>query len=163
MLKKILLIAVFCVTGFLIGGIVNTAIVSRNMSKGLLTFTSSEMEVCTLGKAANEAYFEEPNEAAVKALRAYLQSLDGLMAEQNVGESKRGYFLLSSVDGVMARARLGNLYYRMGQKDKAQEHFRLATVCAKGTCFEAMKTEEEWLKLVQCMDEAAVKRHEGNE
>lgn len=160
MWKKILLIAGCVIAGLIVGFLAAIMIVVPNMSKAM--FMMQEKEIFELGEAAQNAYLNEPNEVALWAMTTYLKRLDNLATERNIGEDKPVYCFLNPVDRVIANARIWNLYYRIGEKDKAQEHFRLATECAKGTCFEAMKTEEDWLKLVHRMDESALKRHEEN-
>jgi hypothetical protein len=159
MWKKIFLIG-GCVIGcMLIGGIVSFMYFMPTMAKGL--FMMQAKEIFELGEAAQEADFKEPNEVALWAMTTYLKSLEKLPIERGIKKGEKEiYVWLSPVDTAIAHARLGNLYYRMGEKDKAQEHFKFATERAKGTCFESENTEEGWLKLVQRMDESALKRQE---
>jgi tetratricopeptide (TPR) repeat protein len=138
--------------GAVIGGAAVFELVMPTMVKSV--FLIQEKEIFELGEAAKEAYFNEPNETAVWALKTYIKSMDKIEAERQAADANKIYVLLSPDDKVIARARLGCVYYRIGQMEKAQEQFKLATEDRASSMGYRFKTQDDWMQLVKQMDSA---------
>ena len=79
MWKKIGLIVLGLVGGCVLGVFITMAYMGHTLATGM--FVLQEGEVCKIGGAAEDAYYNEPNEVAVWALENYIKTLNELKEE----------------------------------------------------------------------------------
>lgn len=156
MWKKIGLVVLCLLIGCVLGSILSMAYLGRSISKGM--FMLQEEEIFKIGEAAEEAYYNQPNEVAVWALENYVDTLNELKKERNPAGVKDCYFLLSpDTDLVFAHSRLGKLYEQMGNAEKSSYHFEQAIACSKNTPLKSINTKENCLRMLDRLDKARSK------
>jgi hypothetical protein len=112
-------------------------------------FMLQEKEIFNQGQAAEDAYYNEPNEVAVWALTTYIKTLDELKKERSPARVKNPYFILApDIDLFLAHARLGKIYKQIGKAEESKYHFEQAITYKK--CPDV--TEEYCIKLLDEMD-----------
>jgi tetratricopeptide (TPR) repeat protein len=153
MWKKIGLVILYLVIGCVLGGTLSMAYLGHNLATGM--FMLQEKEIFKIGEAAEEAYYNEPNEVAVWALENYVKILNELKKERAPAKTKNPYFILSpDIDSVLAHARLGKLYKQMGNAEKSSHHFEQAISYSKYTPLKSINTEEDCLRILDDLGKA---------
>jgi tetratricopeptide (TPR) repeat protein len=153
MWKKIGLIILCLAIGCGLGVVFSISYMGRTLAIGM--FTLQEKEIFNMGEAAEDAYYNEPNEVAVWALLNYIKTLNELKEERRPAKVKSPYFVLSpDTDLVFAHARLGKLYKQMGNTEKSQYHFEKAIFYSKDAGPKSIKTQEDCLMMLDCLDKA---------
>jgi hypothetical protein len=153
MWKKIGLVILGFVTGFVLGVILTMSYSGYTVARGM--FALQEKEIFNLGEAAEQAYYNEPNEVAVWALVTYIKTLDELKEERSPAKVKNPYFLMSpDTDLVFAHARVGKLYGQMGNDEKSQYHFEQAISHSKHTKLKGLNTKEDCVRMLDACDRA---------
>ena len=77
MWKKIGLAALFFVIGCILGVILNMTYFGHKVAT--VMFMLQEKEISKIGEAAEDAYYNQPNEVAVWALESYIKTLRTLI------------------------------------------------------------------------------------
>jgi len=156
MWKKIGLIALCLAIGCILGGILSTAYLGHKVATGM--FMLQEKEIFEMGEAAEEAYYNHPNEVAVWALESYIKTLNKVKEERSPAEVENPYFILSpDTDLVFAHARLGKLYKKMGNAEKSRYHFEQAISHSKYAKVKWLNTEEDCVRMLDALDKARSK------
>ena len=151
MWKKLGLIVLCLAIGCGLGVFLSMVYTGRTLAMGM--FMLQEKEIFNMGEAAENAYYNEPNEVAVWALSNYIKTLNELKEERRPAKVKNPYFLLSpDTDLVFAYARLGKLYKQMGNTEKSQYYFEQAISLSKNTGPKDLNTEEDCLKMLDLLD-----------
>lgn len=151
MWKKIGLVVLGLVIGCVLGGILSMAYFGHTLATGM--FMLQEKEIFKMGEAAEDAYYNQPNEVAVWALENYIKILNELKEERSHEEAENPYFMLSpDTDLVFAHARLGKLYKQVGYDEKSRYHFEQAISCSKYTPWKSINTEEDCLRILDASD-----------
>jgi hypothetical protein len=147
MWKKIGLVVLGFVIGCVLGVILSMTYFGRTFAIGMFTF--QEKEIFNQGEAAEDAYYNEPNEVAVWALTTYIKTLNELIKERSPAKVKNPYLLLDpDIDLFLAHARLGKIYKQMGKTEESKYHFEQAITHKKRTDL----TEEYCMKFLDEMD-----------
>jgi len=153
MWKKIGLAALFFVIGCILGVILNMTYFGHKVAT--VMFMLQEKEISKIGEAAEDAYYNQPNEVAVWALESYIKTLNEVKEERSHAGVENPYFILSpDIDLVFAYARLGKLYNQMGDAEKSRYHFEQAISHSKYTKFKPLDTEEDCVKMLDVLDKA---------
>lgn len=153
MWKKIGLVVLYLVIGCALGGILSMAYSGHTLATSM--FMLQEKEIYKMGEAAEEAYYNQPNEVVVWALASYIKVLNELKEERSHAEVENPYFILSpDTDLVFAHARLGRLYKQMGSAEKSRYHFEKAISHSKYTKFKSINTEEDCVRMLDALDKA---------
>ena len=153
MWKMIGLVVLCLMLGCVLGGILIMAYSGHTLATGM--FMLQEKEVFKIGEAAENAYYNQPNEVAVWALENYVKTLNELKEERNPAKVKNPYFILSpDTDLVFAHLRLGKLYKQMGSDEKSRYNFEQAISLGKNTRLKCINTEEDCLRTLDALDKA---------
>lgn len=159
MWKKIVLGVACLVVGFVLGGIISMAYMGHTISKAM--FLLQEKEIFKMGEAAEEAYYNEPNEVAVWALENYIKTLNEVKEERAPAGVENPYFVLTpDSDLVFTHLRLGKLYKKMGNEEKSRYHFEQAISQSKHTKIKGLDTEEDCVKMLEALDKIRGERLE---
>jgi L-ribulose-5-phosphate 3-epimerase UlaE len=159
MWKKIGLAVLGPVIGCVLGVVLSMAYLGRTMATGM--FMLQEKEILNIGEAAEDAYYNEPNEVAVWALENYIKTLNELKEERKPAKVKNPYFILTpDIDLLFAHARSGKIYKQMGNDEKSQYHFEQAISHSKNTRLKSLNTQEDCLKMLDAIDKSHIKRSE---
>ncbi len=151
MWKKIGLVILGIVIGCVLGVVLSMAYWGRTIATGM--FLLQEKEVLNIGKAAEDAYYNEPNEVAVWALENYIKILNNIKEERKSINVKNPYFILSpDTDLLFAHARLGKIYKQMGNDEKSRYHLEQAISYSKNTPCKTVNTQEDCLKMLEHLD-----------
>jgi hypothetical protein len=155
--KKIGSVVLCLVIGCILGAIPSIVYLGHKVPKlATMMFMLQEKEISQMGIAAEDAYYNQPNEVAVWALESYIKTLNNLKQERSLTRIKNPYFILTpDTDLVFAHARLGKLYKQMGDAEKSQYHFEQAishSKYAKLKCFNPLNTEEDCVKMLEALD-----------
>lgn len=159
MWKKIGLVILCLVTGFILGYILTMANYGRKLATGM--FMLQEKEICKMGVAAEDAYYSQPNEVAVWALENYIKTLNEVKEERSQTGVENPYFILSpDIDLVFAHARLGKLYKQMGDAENSRYYFEQAISHSKHTKMKKLDTEEDCMRMLDELDKTRSKNLE---
>ena len=159
MWKRIGLIVISLLVGCGLGVVLTMIYAGHTLAAGM--FLLQDREMCSMGAAAENAYYNEPNEVAVWAMSNYIKTLSRIKEERMSAEVENHYFVLSPVtDLVYAHMRLGNLYKKMGNTEKSRYHFEQAislskiTLNAEEDCLkvEGLNTQEDCLERIALID-----------
>jgi hypothetical protein len=147
MWKKIGLVVLGLVIGCVLGVVLSMAYSGHTLATVMAFF--QEKEIIDMGQAAEDAYYNEPNEVAVWALTRYIKTFNELKEERRSAKVKNPYFMLApGIDLFIAHARLGKIYKQMGKAEKSKYHFEQAMTHKK--CPDV--TEEYCMKFLDEMD-----------
>ncbi len=153
MWKKIGLIVLRLVIGFVLGVILSMAYSGHTLATGM--FMLQEKEIFKMGEAAEDAYYNQPNEVAAWALESYIKTLNEVKEEHSQARVENPYFILSpDTDLVFAHARLGKLYKQIGNAEKSRYHFEQAISYSKQTKMTDLDTEENCAKMLDALDKS---------
>jgi len=153
MWKKIGLVVLCLVIGFVLGVILSMANYGRKLAPAM--FMLQEKEIFKIGEAAEDAYYNQPNEVAVWALVNYIKTLNEVKEERSPAGVENPYFILSpDIDLVFSHARLGRLYEQMGNAEKSRYHFEQAISYSKYTKMKGLDTEEDCARMLDTLDKA---------
>lgn len=153
MWKKIGLIVLCLVIGCVLGVVLNTAYLGHKVARAM--FLLQEKEIFKIGEAAEDAYYNQPNEVAVWALENYVKTLNDLKEERGHAGVENPYIILSpDTDLVFAHARLGKLYKQMGNAEKSEYHFKQAISLSKNISLICINTEEDCLRILDALDKS---------
>jgi tetratricopeptide (TPR) repeat protein len=151
MWKKTGLVILGIVIGCVLGVFLSMAYMGHTMATGM--FALQEKEIFNIGEAAENAYYNEPNEVAAWALENYIKTLNELKEERKSAEVKNPYFTLApDIDLLFAHARLGKIYKQLGNDEKARYHFEQALSYSKNTELKSINTQEDCLKILDALD-----------
>jgi hypothetical protein len=151
MWKKIGLAVLGLVIGCVLGVVLSMAYLGRTMATGM--FMLQEKEILNIGEAAEDAYYNEPNEVAVWALENYIKTLNELKEERKPVKVKNPYFILTpDIDLLFAHARLGKIYKQMGNAEKSHYNFEQTISYSKNVGPKDLNTEEDCLKMLDSFD-----------
>lgn len=157
MWKKIGLVVLGIVIGCILGAVLSMAYLGRTMATGM--FSLQEKEIFNIGEAAEDAYYNEPNEVAVWALENYIKTLNNLKEERKSVSVKNPYFILTpNIDLFFAHARLGKIYKQIGNDEKSRYHLEQAIPYSKNSQCTFVNTQEDCLKMLEHLD----KEHSEN-
>ncbi len=157
MWKKIGLVALGIVIGCVLGVFLSMAYMGRTLATGM--FFLQEKELVNIGEAAEDAYYNEPNEVAVWALENYIKTLNNLKEERKSINVKNPYFILSpDTDLLFAHARLGKIYKQLGNDEKSQYHLEQAISYGKNSQCKSVNTQEDCLKMLDALDKVTISR-----
>ena len=157
MWKKIGLVVLGLVVGCVLGVFLSMAYLGRTIATGM--FLLQEKEVLNIGKAAEDAYYNEPNEVAVWALENYIKTLNELKEERKPAKVKNPYFILTpDIDLFLAHARLGKIYKQMGNDEKSRYNFEQAISLSKNTGPKGLNTEDDCLKMIDYLEKTHSER-----
>ncbi|MGA2092673.1 MAG: hypothetical protein ABSH16_04605 [Sedimentisphaerales bacterium] len=155
MWKKIGLVVLGLVAGFILGVILSMSYFGHTLAIGM--FTLQEKEIYNQGQAAEDAFYSEPNEIAAWALTKHIKTLNELKEERRSAKVTNPYFILTpDADLFLSHARLGKIYKQMGKADESKYHFEQAIIYKKCPGF----TEEDCMKFLDAMDKAHSKNVE---
>jgi uncharacterized membrane protein YbjE (DUF340 family) len=147
MLKKIGLVVLGLIIGFVLGVFLSMAYDGHTLATGMVFF--QEKELVDMGQAAEDAYYNEPNEVAVWALTRYIKEFNKLEKERCSAKVKKPYFMLAPhLDLFLAHARLGKIYKQMGKAEESKYHFEQAIIYKECPDF----TEKDCIKFLDEMD-----------
>jgi len=147
MWKKTGLVVLGLVIGCVLGVILSMAYSGHTLATVMVFF--QEKEIVDMGQAAEDAYYNEPNEVAVWALTTYIKTFNELEKERRPAKVKNRYFMLAPhIDLFLAHARLGKIYKQMGKAEESKYHFEQAITYKKCPDF----TEEHCIKFLDEMD-----------
>ena len=153
MWKKIGLVVLCLAIGFVLGVILDMAYTGHNLATAM--FMLQEKEIFKIGEAAEDAYYNQPNEVAVWALVNYIKTLNEVKEERGHAGVENPYFILSpDIDLVFAHARLGKLYKQMGNAEKSRYHFEQTISHSKYTKLKCFNTEEDCVRMLDALDKA---------
>jgi tetratricopeptide (TPR) repeat protein len=156
MWKKTGLVIMCLVIGFVLGAFLTMAHTGHKLATAM--FMLEEKEICQIGIAAEDAYYNQPNVVAVWALENYIKALNEAKEERRPAKVKNPYFILSpDIDLVFTHARLGRLYKQMGNAEKSRYHFEQAISHSKYTkskYFSPLNTEEDCVRMLEALDKA---------
>lgn len=159
MWKKIGLVVLCLVIGFVLGVILSMAYSGHKLATAM--FMLQEKEIFKIGEAAEDAYYDQPNEVAVWALENYIKTLNEVKEERAHAGVENPYFILApDIDLVFAHARLGKLYKQVGNAEKSRYHFEQAVSYSKYTKMKGLDTEEDCVRMVDCLNKAHSKNLE---
>jgi hypothetical protein len=157
MWKKIGLVVLGLVGGCVLGVFISMAYMGHTLATGM--FLLQEKEVVNIGQAAEDAYYNEPNEVAVWALENYIKTLNELKEERKPAEVKNPYFILTpDIDLFFTHARLGKIYKQLGNDEKSLYHFEQAISYSKNTKLKSLNTQEDCLKMLDALDKSHINR-----
>jgi tetratricopeptide (TPR) repeat protein len=147
MWKKIGLVILGLVIGFVFGFILSMAYSGYTLATGMVFFQGKE--IIDMGQAAEDAYYNEPNEAAVWALTKYIEILNETKEWQSSAKVKKSPFYIDPNHAFfLSHARLGKIYKRMGKTEESRYHFEQAITHSKSRA----NTEEDCLKTLDALD-----------
>lgn len=159
MWKKIGLIVLGLAGGCVLGVFISMAYMGRTLAIGM--FSLQEKEIFNIGQAAEDAYYNEPNQVAVWALENYIKTLNNLKEERKPATVKNPYFILTpDIDLLFAHARLGKIYKQMGNDEKSRYHFEQAISHSKNTRLKSLNTQEDCEKMLDALDKSHIKSSE---
>jgi hypothetical protein len=125
MWKKIAIVGLYLVTGFILGSSISIVYATRTMAQAMFMF--QETEIFELEEAAEQAYHNQPNEVAVWALENYINALNRLKEQRSSAKVENLYIFPSTAQSsLLAHARLGKLYKKMNELEKSKYHFEQA-------------------------------------
>jgi len=149
MWKKIGLVVLGIVIGFVSGFILSMAYSGHTMATGMIFF--QEKEIVDMGQAAEDAYYNEPNEVAAWALTTYIKTFNELEKERLPAKVKKPYFMLAPhMDLFLAHARLGKIYKQMGKAEESRYHFEQAIIYKNCPDWK----EEDCMKFLDAFDKS---------
>jgi tetratricopeptide (TPR) repeat protein len=149
MWEKVGLVVLGLVIGFVLGFILSMAYSGHTMATGMVLF--QEKEIIDMGQSAEDAYYNEPNEAAVWALTKYIELLNETKEWQSSAKVKKSPFYADPNNSFfLAHARLGKIYKRMGKAEESRYHFEQAITHSKSRA----NTEEDCLKILDALDKS---------
>ncbi|MHC4264657.1 MAG: hypothetical protein ACYSUK_01845 [Planctomycetota bacterium] len=153
MWKKIVLVSLCLVVGFVIGCILTMAYTGHTMATTM--FMLQEKEIFEMEEVAVQAYYNEPNEVAVWALENCISTLNRVKEERSIPEVEDPYHILSPIYSLtICHAMLGQLYKKMGEPAKSQKNFEQAISYGRlvflGIDFD--KREEALVKLLNIIE-----------
>jgi hypothetical protein len=156
MWKKIGLVVLGIVIGCVLGIVLSMAYMGRTLARGM--FVLQEGEVIKIGEAAEDAYYNEPNEVAIWALENYIKTLNDLKEERKPVNVKNPYLILTpDIDLSFAHARLGKIYKQMGNDEKSRYNFEQAISYSKNTKLKSLNTQEDCEKMLDALDKSHIK------
>ena len=153
MWKKIGLVVLCLAIGCVLGVVLSMAYSGHKLAT--VMFMLQEKEIFKMGEAAEDAYYNQPNEVAVWALENQIKRLNKVKEERSAAGVENPYFMLSpDTDLVFAHLRLGKLYKQMGSDEKSRYNFEQAISLGKNTRLKCINTEEDCLRTLDALDKA---------
>ena len=150
---KIILLAAACIViGFVVGSFVGKVNLVSSVDEAV--FVTQESLAFKFGQAAKDAYYNEPNQTAVWALKYYIGSINEMIRDRGLENMKPDSFFTGfNQDLIIAHARLGILYRKLGDLKESKFHFDEAMSIVRSTGLEFVKTPEDLEKLVSSWDD----------
>lgn len=152
MRKTIIFTLLGFVTGLALGLITTMAFTGYKIASAM--FVLQEKEIFEMEEAAIQAYYNEPNEVAIWVLDNYINRLSKLKEERSSTEVEEPYVFLSpDYSLVLAHARLGQLYKKMGHVEKSRRNFEQAMSNIENARLGVIKTEEDLIAFMNRLDQ----------
>jgi len=163
-MKKCLAIIGCAVVIFILGGVTGMLYSKYKYKKAMerTIFLVRDNLLYNFKNKAEIAYLTEPPQTGIYALESYIWMADFEIQDGGyTGVTWRFDILNKDIDVLLAYARLGKLYYKMGQIEKASQKFGIASQYSDEIFFKKLDAQG-WLGYLDGVDRAAKKRHDAD-